>query len=279
MRKDQKGTIVERLTENLGRASIALISEYKGMTAGQSDDMRRRLRAVRGEFRVAKNTLVRRAIKDTRYEALGEKLGGPVGLILSYADPVELAKTVTSMRELGDKFKVRGGVLDGKALSAEEVQALAALPPREVIFAQLLGLLQAPATRLARLLNEPGSAMARLLDAISKRPGVSEVAQAAGGVAPVEGATPPVVAAAAPPAVEGAAPPAVEAEKPSTVASDTPPAVAGATPPPVEGAAPPVAEGAVPPVVEAEKPPTVEGETPPTIKNGTPTPEDTGAKE
>ncbi len=140
MRKDQKGTIVERLAENLGRASIALISEYKGMTAAQSDDMRRRLRAVRGEFRVAKNTLVRRAIKDTRYEALGDKLGGPVGLILSYADPVELAKTVTSMRELGDKFKVRGGVLDGKALSAEEVQAFAALPPREVIFAQLLGL-------------------------------------------------------------------------------------------------------------------------------------------
>ncbi len=175
MRKDQKGTIVEELAENLGRASIALVSEYKGMTAGQSDDMRRRLRAVRGEFRVAKNTLVRRAIKDTRYKALGDKLGGPVGLILSYADPVELAKTVTSMRELGDKFKVRGGVLDGKALSAEEVQAFAALPPREVIFAQLLGLLQAPATQLARLLNEPGSAMARLLDAISKRQGASDV--------------------------------------------------------------------------------------------------------
>jgi large subunit ribosomal protein L10 len=317
MRKDQKGAIVERLAENLERASIALISEYKGMTAGQSDDMRRRLRAVRGEFRVAKNTLVRRAIKDTRYEALGEKLGGPVGLILSYADPVELAKTVTSMRELGDKFKVRGGVLDGKALSAEEVQALAALPPREVIFAQLLGLLQAPATRLARLLNEPGSAMARLLDAISKRPGGSEVAQAAGGPGPVEGAALPVVAAAAPPAVEGAVPPAVEAEKPPTVSSDTPPVVAGSAPPVVEGAAPsavegatpPPVEGAAPPAVEAEKPPAVasdtppavegaappavegaappaveaekpvEGETPPTIKNGMPTPEDTGAKE
>ena len=90
-------------------------------------------------------------------------------MIVSYADPVELAKTVTSFRDLGEKFKVRGGVLDGKPLTAEEISALAALPPREVIFAQLLGLLQAPATRLARLLNEPGSAMARLLDAIGKR--------------------------------------------------------------------------------------------------------------
>jgi large subunit ribosomal protein L10 len=261
MRKDQKGTIVERLAENLGRASIALISEYKGMTAAQSDDMRRRLRAVRGEFRVAKNTLMRRAIKDTRYEALGDKLGGPVGLILSYADPVELAKTVTSMRELGDKFKVRGGVLDGKALSAEEVQAFAALPPREVIFAQLLGLLQAPATQLARLLNEPGSAMARLLGAISKRPGASEVAQADGGTAPVAGETSPAVAGAASPAVEG--------EKPPTVAGATPPPAEGATTPAVESAVPLAVAGATPPAVEGETPLAVAGETAPAVEDET----------
>jgi large subunit ribosomal protein L10 len=259
------------------------------MTAGQSDDMRRRLRAVRGEFRVAKNTLVRRAIKDTRYEALGEKLGGPVGLILSYADPVELAKTVTSMRELGDKFKVRGGVLDGKALSAEEVQAFAALPPREVIFAQLLGLLQAPATQLARLLNEPGSAMARLLDAISKRQGASDGAQSEGGSAPVAAATatPPAAAAETPPSVESATPPAVEGTTRPTVegaaspavASVVPPAIEGATPPPVEGAAPPAVEGAVPPAVEGEKPPTVAAETPPGIEGEMPPAKDTAAKE
>jgi large subunit ribosomal protein L10 len=171
MRKEQKSALVTQLAENLGRASIALVSEYKGMTAGQSDDMRRRIRAVRGEFRVAKNTLVRRAIKDTRFAALDRHLGGPVGLIVSYADPVELVKTVTLFRDLGEKFKLRGGVLDGKVLTAEEITTLASLPPREVILAQLLGLLQAAATRLARLLNEPGSALARLLDAIGQKPG------------------------------------------------------------------------------------------------------------
>ncbi len=289
MRKDQKGTIVEELAENLGRASIALVSEYKGMTAGQSDDMRRRLRAVRGEFRVAKNTLVRRAIKDTRYEALGEKLGGPVGLILSYADPVELAKTVTSMRELADKFKVRGGVLDGKALSAEEVQAFAALPPREVIFAQLLGLLQAPATRLARLLNEPGSAMARLLDAMSKRQGASDGAQSEGGSAPVAAATatppaaaaetPPSVESGTPPSAESATPPAVEGATRPTVEGAASPAVASVVPPAVEGATPPAVEGAVPPAVEGEKPPTVAAETPPGIEGEMPPAKDTAAKE
>jgi large subunit ribosomal protein L10 len=184
MRKEQKTALVGEIAEGLGRASIALVSEYRGMTAGEATEVRRRLRAVRGELRVAKNTLIRRAIKDTAFTALDDKLGGPVGLILSFADPVELAKTVTGMRELGDKFKLRGGVLDGKPLTGEEIQALAALPPREVVLAQLLGLIMAPATQLVRLLNEPGSALARVVDAIGKKNG--DAAPAAGSAAPAD---------------------------------------------------------------------------------------------
>jgi large subunit ribosomal protein L10 len=180
MRKEQKTALVAEMQERLGRASIALISEYKGMTAGESADMRRRLRAIRGELRVAKNTLIRRAIKDTPYQSLDPQLGGPVGLILSFEDPVELAKTVAGLdRELGDKFKIRGGVLEGKPLTDEEIHALATLPPREVVMAQLLGLLNAPATRLVRLLNEPGSMLVRAIDAIGKKNG--------GGEAPAAG--------------------------------------------------------------------------------------------
>jgi large subunit ribosomal protein L10 len=182
MRKEQKTALVAEIAEGLGRASIALVSEYRGITAGEATEVRRKLRAVRGELRVAKNTLIRRAIKDTNFSKLDGQLGGPVGLILSFADPVELAKTVTGMRELGDKFKVRGGVLDGKALSGEEIQALAALPPREVILAQLLGLLMAPATQVVRLLNEPASALARMVAAIGKKNG--DPASAAGSAAP-----------------------------------------------------------------------------------------------
>jgi large subunit ribosomal protein L10 len=169
MKKEEKSATVAELAENFGRASIALISEYKGLNAGESDDMRRRIRAVSGEFRVAKNTLLRLAIKDTSFAALDSQLGGSVGLILSYADPVELAKTVSSLKDLGEKFKVRGGVLDGKPLTPEEINELASLPPREVIMSQLLGLLQAPATQLVRLLNEPGTMVARLIDAIARK--------------------------------------------------------------------------------------------------------------
>jgi large subunit ribosomal protein L10 len=216
MRKDQKSTLVSQLAENLDRASIALVSEHSGMSAGQSDDMRRRIRAVRGEFRVAKNTLVRRAIKDTRFASLERHLGGPVGLILSYADPVELAKTVGTFKDLGEKFKVRGGVLDGQPLTPEEINALAALPPREVILGQLLGLLQAPATQLVRLLNEPGTLVARLVDAIGRKRAESGDAPAA-----AESAAAPEASKAAPAAVVAAAP---EAAAPAT---DEPPTGGG----------------------------------------------------
>ena len=188
MRKEQKTALVAEIAEGLGRASIAIVSESRGMTAGEATEVRRKLRAVRGELRVAKNTLIRRAIKDTAYSGLDGQLGGPVGLILSFADPVELAKTVTGMRELGDKFKVRGGVLDGRPLTAEEIHALASLPPREVVLAQLLGLLMAPATQVVRLLNEPGSALARVVDAIGKKNG--DRASAAGGAVPPAAAAP-----------------------------------------------------------------------------------------
>jgi large subunit ribosomal protein L10 len=188
MKKEEKGAMVAELAENFGRASIALVSEYKGMSAGESDDMRRRIRAVRGEFRVTKNTLLRLAIKDTSFAALDGQLGGPVGLILSYADPVELAKTVSSFK--GEKFKVRGGVLDGKPLTPEEIDALASLPPREVILAQLLGLLQAPASQLVRLLNEPGSMVARVIDAIGRKAGENAPAAASESPAAEAGALP-----------------------------------------------------------------------------------------
>src|ERR1700722_18561005 len=178
MKKSEKTALVEDLSSSFGRASIALVSEYRGMTAAESTEMRKRLRAVRGEMRIAKNTLVRHAIKGSKFEALDSSLGGQISLILSYEDPVVLAKTFTSFGPLGDKLKLRGAVLDGKALTPAEVQALATLPSREVVFGQLLGLLNAPATQLVRLLNEPGSYLARVIDAIGKKNGESAAAPA-----------------------------------------------------------------------------------------------------
>jgi large subunit ribosomal protein L10 len=171
MRKEQKTAVVDQLSGTLKKATIALVSEYRGMSVAETTEVRRKLRAVRGELKVAKNTLIRRALKDTGYASLEDKLGGPVGLIISTEDPVEIAKTVVGFKDLGDKFKLRGGVVDGVPVTVEEIHALATLPPREVVLAQLLGVLQAPATQLVRLLNEPGSELARLVDAIGKKNG------------------------------------------------------------------------------------------------------------
>lgn len=169
MKREKKGALVRNLAERLGRATLALVSEYQGLTVAESNELRRRLRAARGELRVAKNTLIRRAVRETSFAPLAERLGGPVGVVLAYDDPIGVAKAVASFKEAADKLKLRGGVLDGKALDAEQAQALATMPPREVLMAQLLGLIQAPAGRLVRLLSEPGSALVRVIDAIGKK--------------------------------------------------------------------------------------------------------------
>jgi large subunit ribosomal protein L10 len=208
--------------------------------------MRRRLRAVRGEMRVAKNTLIKLAIKGTAYEALDDKLGGQIGIILSYEDPVALAKAFTSFGPLGDKLKLRGAVLGGQALTVEEVQALATLPPREVVFGQLLGLLNAPATQLVRLLNEPGSYLARVIDAIGKKNG--------------EGA--PVAAESAPPAAPEAAPAAAAAPEAETEAA---PVAAASEAAPAAEAAAAVEEAPASPAADGETP---SGEKPPTEGEG-----------
>ena len=192
MRKEQKTAVVDNLSGAFKKATIALVSEYRGMTVAETTEVRRKLRAVRGELKVAKNTLIRRAIKDSAYTSLEDKLGGPVGLIISTEDPVEIAKTVVGFKDLGDKFKLRGGVVDGVPVTVEEIRALATLPPKEVILAQLLGVLQAPATQLVRLLNEPGSELARLVDAIGKKNGEGAVSSS---TPPADAGTPPTEAA------------------------------------------------------------------------------------
>ena len=123
MRKEQKTALVDQLSQRFKRASIALVSEYRGMSVAETTEMRRKLRAARGELKVAKNTLIRRAIKDTGFSSLEEKLGGPVGLIISTEDPVEIAKTVVGFKDLGEKFKLRGGVVDGQPVTVAEIQA------------------------------------------------------------------------------------------------------------------------------------------------------------
>jgi len=173
MRRAEKVENVGGLQNDLGRATLAVLAEYRGLTAGQMNRFRRAVREAQGRCRVAKNTLAKLAVASSRYEKLTPMLNGPVALILAFKDPVALAKLTVKFADELPKLEIRGAVLDGQMLPPAEVKALASLPSREVLLAQLLGLLQAPASQLLRTINEPAARLARLVDVLGKRHGAA----------------------------------------------------------------------------------------------------------
>jgi large subunit ribosomal protein L10 len=144
------------------------VTEYRGLTVAQLNKLRRELQAIGATYRVSKNTLTRLAIRETAFAKLDALLRGPTGVVTSGKDPVAVAKILVRFAEQHDKLKISGGVLDGEPLAAAGVNALAKLPSREILLAQLLGLLQAPASQLLRTIQEPGASLVRLLGAIEK---------------------------------------------------------------------------------------------------------------
>lgn len=171
MRRAEKTEVVGSVQQDLERATVAVLAEYRGLTAGELDRLRKAVRQADGRCRVSKNTLTRRAAAGSRFEKLTPHLRGPSAVILGFRDPVAIAKLAVQLAEELPKLEIKCAVLDGNVLPLPEVKALATLPSREVLLAQLLGLLQAPATQLVRTLNEPAARLARLVDAIGKRQG------------------------------------------------------------------------------------------------------------
>ncbi len=169
MKRAEKVENVEALTGDFAQASVAVLAEYRGLTALQMNRLRRAVREADGRCRVAKNRLAKRAIAGSRYASLEGMLKGPTALIIGFKDPIAIAKIAMKLADEMPKLEIKGAVLDGEPLPAAGVKALAELPPKEVVVAKLLGLLQAPATQLLRTLNEPGAQLARLVDALAKR--------------------------------------------------------------------------------------------------------------
>ena len=165
MDRSTKETEVGDLKELLGKATTAVVAEYKGLTVAEISALRRDLREVAGEYRVAKNTLISLAIEGSPYLSLKELLTGQNGLVIGYGDAVGLAKIVTRYAKENQKFLIKGGVTDGQFLVVAGVESLSQLPSREALRAQLLGLLSRPAGQLVGTLAAPGTQLARVLDA------------------------------------------------------------------------------------------------------------------
>jgi len=197
MRRDQKEQVVEELTARLKSADTLLVADYRGLTMPQIDDLRTRLLESGARFTVVKNTLTRRAAEAAGAEALLTLLDGPSAIAFLEADGnmVAAAKALADSARETNVLEIRGGILQGRAMTADEVQSLAKLPPEDVLRGQVLGAIVAPLTALAGLLNAPLQNFVGLIDARIEQLGGEEAEaapepQAEAGAEPEAEATP-----------------------------------------------------------------------------------------
>jgi large subunit ribosomal protein L10 len=151
--KAQKQEVVTALAARLRRSSTFYVTDFTGLDVAQLTQLRRRLRKAGTEFVVVKNTLVRRALGDAQVPGLEDHLAGPTGLVLAGADPVAAAKVLTEFAKEFEKPAIKVGLVDGKAVTPEQVKRLAGLPTRNELLAQLGGALQAPMADFVGALN------------------------------------------------------------------------------------------------------------------------------
>jgi len=150
----EKKAIVADLTEKIKKAASGVLVDYSGITVAEDTEMRRKLRESGVEYSVVKNTLVRFAVNSVGYQALDTLLNGTTALAVSETDPIAPARIISEYaKKLDPHFAVKGGFMDGKVISADEIAALASIPALPVLQAQFLGTLLAPITSLAVVLK------------------------------------------------------------------------------------------------------------------------------
>ncbi len=151
--RPEKVAIVEEITAKLNESVAVFVSEYRGMKVSQMANLRSPLRAAGAEHKVYKNTLARLAAADAGYESLNEYLLGPTALTFVTGDSVAAAKALLDQSRANPSLVIKGGVLGDTPMTADDVKALASLPSREVLLAQLAGAFQAPLVKTAGLLQ------------------------------------------------------------------------------------------------------------------------------
>lgn len=165
MNKEEKKQAIEELHGKFAKAKSAVITGYSGINVEQITELRSKLRKAQVEYRVVKNTLARKASEGTGIELLKDHFVGPVGIVLSYDDPVASAKVLYDFQKTQAKLEIKVGVMDGKLIKQSDIKILATLPSLNVLRGKIVGLIQAPATRIAGVLAAPGGQIARVLKA------------------------------------------------------------------------------------------------------------------
>ena len=162
---DQKKQVVEDVSAVVGNAQATVIAEYRGMTVEQMKVLRREAYDNNVYVKVVKNTLLKRAVKDTEHSCLDDLLVGPLAFAAS-EDPVAVAKVLNKYAKEYDALEIKAGSMAGNVLSEGEIKALAQLPSRDELLAKLMGTMQAPVAKFVQTLNEVPTKFARGLAAV-----------------------------------------------------------------------------------------------------------------
>lgn len=165
-----KQIMINELLTRINSSPFLIVTEYAGITVQQFTELRKRLSKAGSRCHVAKNSLVKQALRKVQApEALDESLTGQTAIVTGESDICAAAKVLRDFAKEFSRPALKSGLMDGNYLSPEMITGLADLPPRPVLLAQLLGVLQAPGARLVRTLNEPGSGLARVLKAKAEK--------------------------------------------------------------------------------------------------------------
>ena len=164
MDRAQKAAAVAELKQTFSEVGVVVVTRNNGLTVSQSMDLRNKMRDAGATYKVSKNKLARIALDGTDYLSLGDMLTGPVGLATS-SDPVAAAKVAVDFAKTNDKFEIVGGAMGATALDADGVKNLASMPSLDELRAKIVGLLVAPATKLATVTQAPAAQLARVFGA------------------------------------------------------------------------------------------------------------------
>ncbi len=169
MERSKKEQIVAELREKLGRATAAILTDYKGLTVAEITGLRDLLVAEKGEYQVVKNTLMRLASENTDIAVLNPLLKGTCAVAISYGDPAVPAKILKKYAKTNEKLQIKAGSLGNRLLNPDQISALAELPPKEELLAKMLGTLNAVPTGLVTVLSGVPRAFVGVLDAIRRQ--------------------------------------------------------------------------------------------------------------
>jgi len=164
MDRSQKADLVAELKNVFTETSVVVITRNLGLSVAQSTDLRLKMRDAGAQFKVAKNRLAKIALEGTQYGSISDLLTGPTALATSI-DPVAAAKVAVDFAKTNDRLEIVGGAMGDTLLDVAGIKALAELPSLDELRAKIVGLIQAPATKIARTVSEPGAQLARVFGA------------------------------------------------------------------------------------------------------------------